>query len=70
MSVYQVEEFYICTTGLNLSDTQEAAIKAHLSDEGYSRYEFMEGGQMVVDGIPSEHEGETLETKIYELAGV
>lgn len=70
MTVYQIEEFYICTTGLNLNENQKQAIIEHLSNEGYSNYEFQDGGQIIVDNIPSEHEGEALEGKIYELAGV
>lgn len=68
MTVYQVEEYYLCTTGMNLNEKQKKAIEDHLSEEGYSNYEFQDGGQLVVDDIPSEHEGEVLEDEIYKLA--
>jgi len=67
MSVYQVEEFYLCTTGLSLNDKQKKAIEDHLSNEGYSSYEFQDGGQLVVDDIESECAGEELESRIDDL---
>ena len=67
MTVYQVEEYYIYTTGVKLSGKQKEAIKEHLSDEGYSEYQFEDNGQITVDGISSEEDGETLEAQIYEI---
>jgi len=67
MSVYQVEEFYICTTGTKMSEKTIDAIKELFSNEGWRDYEFQNGGQIFVDGIPSEHEALELEEKIDEL---
>jgi hypothetical protein len=67
MSVYQVEEFYIHITGRKMSENAMEAIKKLLSDEGWRDYEFQGGGQIVVDGIPSEHEALELEEKIESL---
>ena len=67
MSVYQVEEFYICTTGAKMSEKTIDAIKELFSNEGWRDYEFQNGGQIFVDGIPSEHEALELEEKIDEL---
>ena len=66
MTVYQVQEYYICTTGEKLSDEQKEAIKELMKNEGYSNYEFRANGQITVDDIPSEEEGEILEAQIYE----
>jgi hypothetical protein len=67
MSVSQVEEFYIHTTGRKMSESTIDAIKELLSNEGWRDYEIQIAGQIVVDGIPSEHEALELEEKIESL---
>tara|TARA_R110000850_G_C9778574_1_gene448150 strand:+ start:43 stop:261 length:219 start_codon:yes stop_codon:yes gene_type:complete len=66
MTVYQVQEYYICTTGEKLNGEQREAIKELLKSKGYSNYKFEASGQITVDDIPSEEEGEILEDQIYE----
>lgn len=70
MSVYQVEQYYVYTTGLNLSDDQKTAIIEYLNNEGWSNYEIQEGGQVVVDDFESEGEAQEVEEEIYRLAGL
>lgn len=67
MSVYQVEEYYICTAGLSATNEQKSAIENLLREEGYSNYHFEDGGQLFIDDISNVEEGEELESKIYEL---
>ena len=67
MSVHQVEEFYIHTTGEKLSEKTKHDIKQLFSDEDYSDYEFHFGGQITVNDIESEHEALELEEKIYAI---
>jgi hypothetical protein len=67
MSVYQVEEFYIHIAECEVSESTIDAIKELLSNEGWRDYEIKMTGQIVVDGIPSEHEALELEEKIQSL---
>lgn len=67
MSVYQVEEYYICTTGKKINSGQKLAIEKLLGNEGYLNYEIQEGGKIIVDDIPSKEDGNTLEDAIYEI---
>lgn len=70
MTVCQVEEYYLYMEGLEISAEQKAELELHLSDEGYSDYTFSnEGRELVVDNIPSEHEGETLQDEINNILG-
>jgi len=68
MAVHQVEEYYICMTELELTEESKASIEKLLSDEGYSTYEFQDDDTcLVVDGIPDEGDGYTLESQIKEI---
>jgi len=68
MSVYQVEDYYISMSGLNLTDGQKSSIDELLSDEGYSNYEFQDNNAvLVIDDIPSESDGDKLEDQINEI---
>jgi len=71
MTVHQIEEFYLHVNfNGKLNSEAKNAIEGHLSDEGYSDYEFQEEDSvLVVDSIPSEHEGETLEDEIKNITG-
>lgn len=70
MAIHQVEEYYLHMIGLELTDSQKSAIEAHLSDEGYPGYEFLDGDTaLVVDDVPDEHSGETLEFEIEAILG-
>ena len=70
MSVYQVEEFYICTTGMRLNKDMITGIIKLLKSEGFSDYEIQDGGQVIVNDIDSEHTALELEEKIYKIAGL
>jgi hypothetical protein len=67
MSVYQVEEYYICTTGEKINTEQRRAIEELLSNEGYSNYGFENDGQITVDGFSSEDDAEEIESAIYKI---
>lgn len=68
MSVHQVEEFYIHMSGLNMTAEVKEQIEEHLSNEGYSNYEFQDVDTvLVIDDIPSECDGDTLESEIVEI---
>ena len=70
MPVHQIEEYFLIMQPLTLTEESKAAIEEHLSDEGYSTYDFQDDGTtLVVDDIPDESSGETLEAEIEELLG-
>jgi len=65
MPVHQVEEYYLYISGLELTDSQKSSIESHLSDEGYPDYQFQDGDTvLIVDDIPDESSGDTLESEI------
>lgn len=69
MTVYQVEEYYLSIVFDGaVSKKAREGIESLLSDEGFSNYEFQDNDSvLVIDDIPSEHEGEALESQIIEL---
>lgn len=68
MTVHQVEEYYIHMSGLDITAEVKEQIEEHLSDEGYSNFEFQDDDTvLVVDDIPSESEGDDLESEIQSL---
>ena len=68
MPVYQVEEYYISITRLDLTVGQKSSIEEMLSDEGYSNYEFQDNNTaLMVDDIPSESDGDALEDQLNEI---
>lgn len=71
MSVHQVEEYYIhLNFGGTLSSGAHDEIEAILANEGYSDFEFQDDDSvLVVDGIPSEHDGDILESLIQGVVG-
>ena len=65
MSVFQVEEYYLFLNELDLSDDQVAEITEYISSECYSDFEFQNNNtELVVSGIPTKFEGESLEEGI------
>jgi hypothetical protein len=65
MSVYQVEQYYICTDEeVEISEESRVKIKTLLSDEGWTDYDIRDDGQIIVDGIECESEALELENKI------
>lgn len=65
MATYQVEEYYVHMSGLELTQENKTDIEAILSEEGYSDYEFQDNDTvLVVDGIEDQHSGENLESMI------
>ena len=68
MSVFQVAEYYLCINDLKIDSDQKEAIEEHLSNEGFSTYDFQDGDKvLIVDDIPDEHSGEILEVEILAL---
>lgn len=68
MPVYQVDEYYIYMSGLNLSDEKKAEIYHHLLRNRYSEYAFEENDTvLIVDGIDIKRDGERIEKEILEI---
>ncbi|MBL4575595.1 MAG: hypothetical protein JKY51_05805 [Opitutaceae bacterium] len=67
MPVHQVEEYYL-HMNLNIEEKEKQEIEGVLQEEGYSDYEFQDGGTtLVVDGIEDQSSGENLEEQIIGL---
>lgn len=67
MPVHQVEEYYL-HMNLNIEEKEKQEIEGVLQEEGYSDYEFQDGGTtLVVDGIEDQSSGENLEEQIISL---
>ena len=66
MAFAQVEEYFIWFHNLNLSDETIEEIKEHLSEEAFDEYELTKE-ELAVDGVPSEHEADTLNDELTEI---
>ena len=72
MATHQVEEYYLYMNfGHSLNDEAENEISEALGEEGYGSFEFQDDRSvLVVDNIPSEHDGDMLEEKIKDVVGL
>ena len=66
MAFAQVEEYFVWFHNLNLSDETIEEIKSHLSEEAFDEYELTKE-ELTVDGVPSEHEADTLNDELTEI---
>lgn len=72
MPTHQVEEYYLhISLGRSLNDEAEDEVSEMLSEEGYANFEFQDNRSvLVVDDVPSEHDGDELEEKIKDIVGL
>jgi len=72
MPVHQVEEYYLYINfGRSLNEDAENEVSEAIGEEGYGNFEFQDDRSvLVVDDIPSEHDGDMLEEKIKDIVGL
>lgn len=72
MPTHQIEQYYLYINfGRSLTKEAENEVSEALGEDCYGNFEFQDNRSvLVVDDVPSEHDGDVLEEKIKDIVGL